>query len=293
MDAPEVFDLWEYYQWKSPTATIEEYREKPWAHCQDVHQAYLGARFNKRSEFLYHMNPEDKAKIQHELKRIEKVRINFPTDQKKQALMDNLKKTLHDWRSYVRSHKTVLADDINEESQRERYQPYRRQREHDTLQRYRTSELPSMGAADQSGVISGRPKRWSSLSLHGKARGPKASAQKRWTSPPISGKSDNDGISEEPEPLYGLKASVMYFQKVEGENSAWREWTNDHKAYGESKFPNQKIAMHKILEDTTNNPLMEPCPENCIRYFHFPTNNMQWIEVSSRLNCCIWRDCSY
>jgi hypothetical protein len=37
--------------------------------------------------------------------------------------------------------------------------------------------------------------------------------------------------------------------------------------------------VHDVLYDKDNNPLTEKCEENTIRYFHFPANNMLWVEV--------------
>jgi hypothetical protein len=50
----------------------------------------------------------------------------------------------------------------------------------------------------------------------------------------------------------------------------------------ENTFPNQKIHLSKLLaDDKYANPLMQPCDDNMIRYFHLPANNMTWVEVSS------------
>jgi hypothetical protein len=49
----------------------------------------------------------------------------------------------------------------------------------------------------------------------------------------------------------------------------------------DNKFPNQKISIKKLLADEPYaNPLMQPCDDNMIRYFHLPANNMIWVEVS-------------
>jgi hypothetical protein len=49
----------------------------------------------------------------------------------------------------------------------------------------------------------------------------------------------------------------------------------------ENTFPNQKIAIKELLaDDEDTNPLMQPCDDNMIRYFHLPANNMIWVEVS-------------
>lgn len=49
----------------------------------------------------------------------------------------------------------------------------------------------------------------------------------------------------------------------------------------DNKFPNQEISIKRLLADDRDaNPLMQPCEENMIRYFHLPANNMIWVEVS-------------
>jgi hypothetical protein len=54
----------------------------------------------------------------------------------------------------------------------------------------------------------------------------------------------------------------------------------DHPAL-EDKFPNQKVPLSLLLEDSPKeNPLMWKCEEDMIRYFHIPANNMSWVEVS-------------
>jgi len=49
----------------------------------------------------------------------------------------------------------------------------------------------------------------------------------------------------------------------------------------DNTFPNQKIPVKNLLADDLDaNPLMQPCDDNMIRYFHLPANNMIWVEVS-------------
>ncbi|KAK0622068.1 hypothetical protein B0T17DRAFT_494506 [Bombardia bombarda] len=46
-----------------------------------------------------------------------------------------------------------------------------------------------------------------------------------------------------------------------------------------NNFPNQKITMsHLMSEDSARNPLLHPCEDNVVRYFHLPANNMSWVE---------------
>lgn len=46
-----------------------------------------------------------------------------------------------------------------------------------------------------------------------------------------------------------------------------------------NEFPNQKIPVKNLLAEEEGNPLMKSYPENMIRYFHLPANNMIWVEV--------------
>ena len=84
-------------------------------------------------------------------------------------------------------------------------------------------------------------------------------------------------VKSEPERLYGIKACAMYFEK-EATSGTWVGYDHSNCRL-KGVFPNQKILMDEILNEENDNPLMEPCPENTIRYFHFPTNNMSWVEV--------------
>ena len=77
---------------------------------------------------------------------------------------------------------------------------------------------------------------------------------------------------------YGFKACAIYFKNSQ---DGYAKHTYVHAAFlPGSKFPNQKISVHDILKDTPDNPLKEECQEGQLRYFHFPSNNMRWIEVS-------------
>jgi hypothetical protein len=46
-------------------------------------------------------------------------------------------------------------------------------------------------------------------------------------------------------------------------------------------FPDQRIRIKDLLynKDKNANPLMRECDEDEIRYFHIPSNNMEWVEV--------------
>lgn len=60
-------------------------------------------------------------------------------------------------------------------------------------------------------------------------------------------------------------------------------------------FPNQKIPIKKLLtDDPYSNPLMQPCDNSMIQYFHLPANNMIWVEVGCEyfpheLSWCLYK----
>ncbi len=100
-----------------------------------------------------------------------------------------------------------------------------------------------------------------------------------------------DDDSEDPqlepkvEEEYGFKACAIYFKKSE---DGWKPDTYKHpKILPDGKFPNQKISVNDLLQDTPDNPLTEDCKEDQLRYFHFPSNNMRWIEVCSFAGACV------
>ena len=276
----EVTDCAPDYHWKLGSSTDAEYDKEPWAHSQNVQESFFGARFNKRRDFLEHLPLDNRGRIQHELERIGKVRRRFEIDDNKKALVGSLRSTLDDWRRCVATKKEAMMEEIDEEALLRRYfKSIRYERECEILRRCNASAL---GTENQSMVIHRRSKRRQSRAKVGKTRGTKTEARQASKTLPVAELVEEEKV-DTPEPLYGLKACAMYFKREEGEESAWRGWTSDHRSYGGSIFPNQKIAMHKILESTEDNPLMERCPLDCIRYFHFPTNNMEWIEVRATM----------
>ncbi|KAF7533567.1 hypothetical protein G7054_g6956 [Neopestalotiopsis clavispora] len=83
------------------------------------------------------------------------------------------------------------------------------------------------------------------------------------------------------DPYHGFRAGAMYFKKridgtLDGITSSNEKYSNEK--YKPTKFPNQKIALADILDNADGNPLSEKRPDGEVRYFHFPSNNMEWIE---------------
>lgn len=79
-------------------------------------------------------------------------------------------------------------------------------------------------------------------------------------------------------PDCGFKAGAMYFQlQPDSDGASWEGCDSNHTWFGRSTFPNQKIAVDKLLEKHEDNPLTKR-ENNRLRWFHFPTNHMGWIE---------------
>lgn len=77
------------------------------------------------------------------------------------------------------------------------------------------------------------------------------------------------------DPEYGFKACAIYFKTS---SAGFKGHTHRPDQFLAGTFPNQKIPVYKMLQEEKNNPLSETCPPGHLRYFHFPTNNMHWIE---------------
>lgn len=90
-----------------------------------------------------------------------------------------------------------------------------------------------------------------------------------------------DQVNKIREPIDEFRAGVMYFKK--GKEGKWRGEQCKDVDPSSGDFPNQKINMDTILSDTAKNRKLFERDEWSIKYFHFPANHMEWIEVSIRL----------
>jgi hypothetical protein len=88
------------------------------------------------------------------------------------------------------------------------------------------------------------------------------------------------------ENAFGLSAYMMLFEDKGGDTTSGYAGVRDEKF--PEKFPNQKIPLKQLLYNTDpdTNPLMKPCKDGMIRYFHLPGNNMEWIEVRIQGSLC-------
>ncbi|KAL2071212.1 hypothetical protein VTL71DRAFT_12447 [Oculimacula yallundae] len=73
---------------------------------------------------------------------------------------------------------------------------------------------------------------------------------------------------EHPEDSYGISVHRLTLRQLD------KKSPGSYMSYDTDRYP-----LSKILLASNTNPLTEKCEANTIRYFHFPANNMHWIEV--------------
>lgn len=74
--------------------------------------------------------------------------------------------------------------------------------------------------------------------------------------------------SDEDDKGYGFVVYKVILKKHAEQNLSYDDYHLD-------TYP-----VRDVLDKNKKNPLMEPCEKDSIRYFHFPANNMLWVEVS-------------
>ena len=277
----ELFDIHVDTQFAKVDCQPSDYAREPWDHYRDCPNTYLSIREKKRKDFLQNLSPAMKKRVEHEMERIDRTRKNFSSYPNKKALMKELGDSRKAWKDSVVENldgfKALAEKECQANPDNARY---RRNRELLTrLDSWRSRHSVQLS----------RPPRRTSFRENLKAlRQGTFSRRPSQVQPPAVAEEPRDGvhmsttstIRDEPiqqEPMYGFRASAIYFRKNGDE---WTGYTHRHdKFIGKDKFPDQKISVHDLLEGPdSSSPLHEDCPPDTIRYFHFPTNNMSWIE---------------
>jgi hypothetical protein len=211
---------------------------------------YMSMRDNgpegTRQHYLERLNNERQKRLKHEIERITKLRVKFFANPNKKTITTAHEARRREWKEEAKANQAEYIKDLDE----------------------RTKILD--GAETQGDDVTTKRKK-----LLNEYRIVKAIAQ--WPkdeSPPL----DVSPVVSSDKPDYGLKACIMHFVKGGGGHTH----THRHKKVV-GAFPNQKIAIDYLLTKSEDNPLNEDCPQDRLRYFHLPTNNMAWIEVSSYL----------
>jgi hypothetical protein len=94
------------------------------------------------------------------------------------------------------------------------------------------------------------------------------------------------GLSKQSDPLvdhyFSITCPYIHFERSDAD-ARFRTGCDAHDAHVSGIFPNQKIAAKQLLAAGLS-PLKREKGNDSVRYFHLPTNNMKWVEVSFRLD---------
>ncbi|KAL8300687.1 hypothetical protein RB593_010160 [Gaeumannomyces tritici] len=248
-----------------------QYGQQPWRYVDDVSypgdvaNAYLSIRFGRREEFMRNLEEPNRTKVKREIDRINKTLGRFQTYTDKQAMFEELKTAREEWRSEVNATLSERRNDVEKKHTQPGQQPERRDR---YRERYRAllGRLESQARCQPGGdAMTPEP-----IVASGGILGPETPGATETTEAPKT-----------PEPLgpdCGFKARVMYFKQPSGpDGDMWEGFASPHAWYKGGKFPHQKISAQKLLDKDEGNPLTKR-EDKCLRWFHFPVNNMSWVE---------------
>ena len=218
----------------------DRFAREPWECCRDAPNTYLSLRVGKRAQFLEKLGEKDRAK---------RARV--------QHEIDRITQTRVNFSSYA--NKTKLMEDLRNSREAWKDEVVRKRSEYEKKTRKKAAQQPQNERWQRDLKLLDRLRAW-----------PESEAESDPPPPPVN-------IEE----LYGFRAGAVYFKKHTdsgGANAAWKGFKYPHEKY-KGDFPNQKIPVHDLLDKVEDNPLREPCDPDVIRWFHFPTNNMHWVEV--------------
>ena len=217
---------------------------------------YMSMRNNgpqTRQQYLESLEDSRQERLNHESQRIAKLRIKFFTHPTKQELRSAHEDRRREWKKEARSLQANNIKDIDERM---------------CILEAEAISQPRLDISQERNKLRNQRRILMAIKKWPNDEEPSTNAE-----PPAR----SDTATTKPE--YGLKASIMHFKKGGGGHT--------HKHIHEKvmgRFPNQKIPIDHLLTKSAENPLNEPCPDNRLRYFHLPTNNMAWIEVICGIN---------
>lgn len=253
---------------------------------------YMRMRVNgipSRDEYLRELVGDPKKRVEHEIDRIRKLRNDFFANPTKTELVREHLKYRKLWRDEAMvnqegnlhdlERRTSSFNEIQEsQPQRDDSEPVKDLGHRwNLLERVRkkleVENEESEHAVPQYQEGLGKAKRDRQRKLFENEKRI-LEAIPRWERNPVetSIKPTGDTKKAKENMNYNIKGGIMYFHS-NGEDK--------ERPYVEGRFPHQKIPIEILLSDVPGNPIMESSSHETgpIRYFHLPTNNMDWIEV--------------
>jgi hypothetical protein len=219
--------------------SAQKYAREPWKHYRDAPNTFLSIRVDARDEFMRQLKKLDPAK--HGRVQHEIDRIN-ETRLRFEAYKDK-RHMFNALRASQRAWRNEVVDNVDDylEETLGKDPTVYEHRDRDVALLRRLKNTWPLAAKDEPLSEDGRP-------LEPKKR----------------------------DPDHGFKACAMYFSPS-SDGTGWVGASAEHIDFI-GKFPNQKIPVHQLLREDQNNPLTKN-EGHYLRYFHFPANNMSWVEV--------------
>ncbi|ETS77767.1 hypothetical protein PFICI_09829 [Pestalotiopsis fici W106-1] len=237
-------------------SNIADYVKAPFENSKNPLASYLSLRFAEKDGFLKELekaSPEDWDRVNHEIGRIQSDRQKFSDDFTKKRLNDELQQSYSNWKKTVFNAAELRQIGLDREKQVKKLPASEAStRELRTWDSKHLKQLKDVVDGENPSPDLGHASRSFSASRH---------------LPPQPRAYD---------PYHGFRAGVMYFKKLA--DGSLEGFDSNNEKYKDTRFPNQKIALKDILDDPNKNPLSEERPDDEVRYFHFPSNNMEWIE---------------
>jgi hypothetical protein len=234
--------------------------------------SYFRCRYKERKDLMADFEKRFKDKkhkferIKQELARIDELRSEF--DSSHGFFMERLRTSRETWIQQAKKkcrvetlnvEKTV-AELVKKGDQKSRELLSRKQYELNILER-----VPNISLENPSTEIPPPKTEDSSASAESQQSTAFRTAEEQKT--PTVGETEEEDSPVDPD--HGFMASMITLKKDSPRSSYVR-------------FEMEKYPVNEALDGSPNNPLKQRCKRcepDTIRYFHFPANNMAWIEV--------------
>lgn len=229
---------------------------------RNVLDRFMFQPFSSRENFKNSLPEADKKRIDEEMQYLRTIREELGQNANRQRVVRKLGRCYHDWRTNIHLNVRRIQAEVQKSDLYGTWSCARVKEE--DIQR-----LDRLARAEPS-----RSSAW-----RAQAGGDSASV-----SPASS------------DQYFGINSHAMYFRKSkeyftqEGmAGVSYPETWNGHDsddARFSGHFPHQRIPVKELFSQD-HTPLKRQSNSECIRYFHIPTNNMNWVEVSQLLT---WLD---
>lgn len=283
------YDVYVDMQWVKAGVKENDYADNPWRYPQDIVNQFLGLRISKRKQFYDALAEDDRNRIDRELQHIQEARKTFLEDDTKKCLMGELKHSRQQWKDRVQEtlveemsdgcnaplRETQAAEMLRQQALQH---PERSPKFVEFYKKATAVNNRDQGIRKRICTAIGR-NQWNSECDTREIPSDQGARQASNSEGAVGGV-DRHGGTTASEPAHcGFNAGVIYFRRKE---SGWMGETVENGLVRGGIFPHQKLSMGDILGSETNNPLRSACDKDTIRWFHFPTNNMGWIEKALR-----------